>query len=147
MLISEKGLRAPKKICDRARRGVTVFRSIVFWSMILFCFAGCRQAPPPKSDRGEARTILEKALSAWSAGESAAKMRAADPPIYTAEELWESGRELVEYSILDEGQFVGSNVCFQVSLKVKSENGQTQTKTMKYLVTSTPAQTIARLDQ
>lgn len=105
---------------------------------------GCQSSAV--SDPAGAREVLQTALKTWQEGKTTAEMRSINPPVYVAEDLWENGNSLVEFSIDAADQMIGENVCFEVSLKTKSPSGQLQTKKLKYLVTTTPALTIARLD-
>lgn len=90
--------------------------------------------------------MLEDSLRAWKDGKTPGDLRNVDPPIYFSEELWESGAELVEFSIVDQGAHIGTNVCFEVLVKTKLTTGKQQTQSLNYVITTQPAQTIARLD-
>lgn len=116
-------------------------------SLALLFLVGCQFSTVAESDPLAARKILQSALQEWSAGRTTADLRSASPPVYVAEDLWESGNSLVEFSLDANDQMIGGNVCIDVSLKTKSPSGQIQNKKLRYLVTTTPAHTIARLDQ
>ena len=120
--------------------------TIALVALLLIGTLGCSPGKLPVSDISQARTMLEDSLRSWKNGKTPGDLRNADPPIYFSEELWENGSELVEYSIADQGSHIGANVRFEVLLKTKLTSGKQQTQTVKYVITTQPAQTVARLD-
>jgi hypothetical protein len=67
--------------------------------------------------------------------------------VYVAEELWLSGSQLTDYQLTSPGEVFGSNIRFKVKLKCSDSKGGTTDRQLKYLVTTTPACTIAREDR
>ena len=72
---------------------------------------------------------------------------AGKPPIYEADDLWNQGVELTDYTIASDGELYGSNVRLQVKLNGLRKDGETIAQQVKYLVTTTPALTISREDR
>jgi hypothetical protein len=115
--------------------------------LVLVTCIACRgpQAGPTGID--EARSILEDSLKKWSEGKSLADMRSLQPPIYVAEDLWLRGDQLTQFSIKSAGQLVGTNVRFEVEVRTRPSNGGAETtRSLKYLIASSPAISIARED-
>ena len=108
--------------------------------------SGCGEAPIPVSDVEHATRLLNETLSAWKAGESVAAQRAKNPPIYVAEELWLERLPLASYRIHGSGQLVGTNVRFHVTLGLEDRKGKVTERDLYYLLTTSPAYTMARDD-
>ncbi|MGV3484453.1 MAG: hypothetical protein ACO1RT_08545 [Planctomycetaceae bacterium] len=108
---------------------------------------GCGPPAVPISDVDAARELLDSSLAAWKSGRSVEQMRQQAPPVYVAEELWSQGLQLSDYSIDGNGELYGSNVRLHATLKVAGKGGETKDAKVKYLVTTTPALTIAREDR
>ena len=130
-----------RSICDQA------IRLLPFLLLTLVSAIGCRQPSVPLSDAAEAETVLTTALDSWASGATVASMRTLEKPIFIAEDLWTEGHKLVSYEILPTSQIIGKNICFETRLQTQNDSGKVKTSEIKYLVTSTPARTIARLDQ
>lgn len=109
--------------------------------------SGCHTYPAPVSDKASGKQLLEAALSDWKAGITLQQMKQRTPPVYVAEELWMNGFKLNDFVIDDEGELYGSNVRLRATLTGVDKSGRTLEKQFTYLVTTTPALTIARDDR
>lgn len=69
------------------------------------------------------------------------------PPVYVVEDLWTPSFQLLEYTIDSDGELYGSNVRLPVTLTGHGKNRETIRRQVKYLVTTTPALTVAREDR
>ncbi len=114
--------------------------------LLLTSLIGCGPNAAPMSDKDAAKQLLDVTFQAWKSGQSVADMRAQSPPVYVAEELWNNGFKLTDFKVRGEAEMYGSNVRFQVALVGIGKNGEAINKPMEYLVTTVPAQTIARVD-
>lgn len=108
---------------------------------------GCAQSGVAVSDVGAATELLETTFQSWKSGQSVESLRSGSPPIYIAEEMWDQGFLLSDFAIDGVGELYGSNVRFLVTLTGKDKGGAEVSRQVKYLVTTTPALTIARADR
>lgn len=128
-----------------------VFRQSIlataFIATTMLMSIGCGPAAVPMSDPDAAKELLGSSLEAWKTGKSVADMRQLTPPVYVAEELWISGFKLQDFLIQGEGEMYGPNVRLNVTLTGSNKGGAVGKKELQYLVTTTPACTIARVDR
>lgn len=124
-------------------------RSFLVGSLLLFALSmlGCGPRSMPVSDVDKATVLMTKTLDAWKAGETLDEQRKQSPPVYVADELWLNGAQLKEYSLNGPGEVFGTNVRFKVKLKLIDSKGAGKERELKYLVSTTPANTIAREDR
>ena len=108
--------------------------------LIVSLLVGCSSAPP-QSDAVTARSVLESCLDAWKAGESAKSLQNQDPPIYIVEDQWNDQTKLLNFKIADSEELSGASVRFDVEL-----NYSRKKETVRYVVTTSPALTVARLE-
>lgn len=108
---------------------------------------GCGPRTVPASDVEQATALITQTLNEWKTGATVDAQRVKSPPIYVAEDLWQNGAELRDYKLTGPGQVFGTNVRFQVTLQCTDSAGTTKDRNVKYLVTTTPQQTIAREDR
>lgn len=101
----------------------------------------------PASDIDAAKTLLANSLEQWRSGKSFNDLSSSDPPIFFQDETFRQGAKLREFRILSSGEMYVTNVKFEVELQFAASDGQDgrQSK-IEYLVTTVPAQTIARLE-
>jgi hypothetical protein len=106
--------------------------------------SGC-SAPTaaPVSDREQAKTLVQDLMSQWKSGTKWDQLSQQLPPVYVTEDLWRNDAKLVDYSIDDEGM-LGSNVRFTMTIQCMGKDGKMTSKTLRYLVTTTPALTFSR---
>jgi hypothetical protein len=113
----------------------------------LCTLAGCQPTRAPTSDVEEATQLLVQTLDAWKAGKTLPELREPPQSVYVAEELWLQGKPLQDYEVLGPGELFGSNVRFHVALRGVGDGAGKGERQVKYLVTTTPARTIAREDR
>ena len=115
---------------------------LVFFGLITAI--GCGPAKVPISDSQQARSLAEKLLEQWKSGVKIAELPKQSPPVYVSEDLWKKEAKLTEFKFLNEGDMLGPNVRFKVSLKCKGKDGKVTERSFNYLVTTTPALTFFR---
>jgi len=116
---------------------------LLFFTLV----AGCGRTGPAISDVAAATELLQASFESWKSGGTVASLRQASPPVYVAEEMWDDGFVLSDFTIDGNGEMYGTNVRFSVTLNGKDKRGSTVSRQLKYLVTTTPALTIARADR
>ena len=124
-------------ISDLNRRG---FASIALAMLLV----GCSPTTAPMSDAAKAKELLQKMLGEWQSGTKLGEIKKLSPPVYITEDLWRNGAILDEFSLADDSEVLGSNIRIQVKLKCSSKNGKVVERSVRYLVTTQPALTIAR---
>ena len=105
------------------------------------CSGGNTAAP---LDSPKAREALTTTLDAWKKGEGITALTAATPPIVAQDMDWLAGAKLLDYRVKGEGTPMDSNLRVPVQLTLKSRDGKDVTKTVTYLVTTSPAVTVFR---
>ena len=108
--------------------------------VILTLLTGC-SSEPPRSDAIVAKSVLESCLTAWKEGASNDSLQKREPPIFVVEDQWTDQAKLLDFSIADRSEFSGSSIRFDVELVFPSKK-----ETVRYVVTTSPALTVARLD-
>lgn len=106
--------------------------------------SGCGPEKVPVSDSQQARSLAVKLLDQWKSGVKSAELPQQSPPIYVSENLWAKGAKLQEYEIVGDGEMLGPNVRFKISLKYSENDGKVSERAFNYLVTTTPALTFFR---
>lgn len=110
--------------------------------------AGCGYRPiVAVSDVAQATDLVQRTFSAWQAGVPVAELRGERPPVYVSEDWWQAGFELDQFQIEGEGELVGTNVRVTVTLEGTHPKLGKRKVTQAFLVTTTPALTIAREDR
>ena len=106
------------------------------------CSEGAYQAAP--LDASKAKLALTTTLDAWKKGEDPSALKNTSLAI-TAQDLdWIGGATLVSYEVKGEGTPVDSNLRVPVQLSLKSKDGKDVTKSVHYLVSTSPAVTVFR---
>ncbi len=117
---------------------------IVFAFFGLVCATGCGPSKVPLSDSQQARELAEKLLGQWKSGVTIEELSRQSPPIYASEDLWKMGAKLTDYHFVGDGEMLGPNVRFKISLKCSGKDGKVTERSFNYLVTTTPALTFSR---
>jgi hypothetical protein len=116
-------------------------------AIVLSQFAGCSSAPSvANSDPTKAKEIATTILDAWKNGETMESLKQKTPPMFAVIDLWKDGSKLNSYEFVGDGEMVGPNVRFQVRFNCQDKAGKKVDKTIKYLVTTTPAITFIKED-
>ena len=114
---------------------------------VLLSVIGCSSAPSvSNSDPSKAKEIAKTILDAWKNGETMESLKQKSPPMFAMIDLWKDGCVLNSYEIIGEGEMLGPNVRFQVRFNCQDKSGKKVDKTIKYLVTTTPAITFIKED-
>lgn len=133
------------------RMAVTAGLRQPLWSycalLLVSAVVGCQSRTVPTSDLEQATKLITATLDDWRAGDSLGAQRDKSPPVYVAEELWLNGERLEGYELAGPGELFGTNVRFHVRLRCSRQSGPTRQREVNYLVTTTPACTIAREDR
>ncbi len=108
---------------------------------------GCfRTSAVEVSDANIASEVITNAFQQWQAGRTVEDMRNAQPPVYIAEDFWTRGYRLADFSVEKPGEPHGTNIRFGMKIRVIDLKGKETSRLLNYLVTTTPALTIARED-
>ena len=97
-----------------------------------------------------ARDALKTALDGWKKGETPSSFATASPPMIVQDFEWESGPELLDYQLVDDGKAYDANLRVQVKLKLAAGGGKAAAggkdseKTVWYLVGTSPKLTVFR---
>lgn len=102
---------------------------------------GCQDRTAAEPSLSDAERVFIDSLQAWQSGKSPADLRAGDPPVFVADDRWQSGKQLSSYKLLDGSRIVGSSV----HMKAELAFGRSK-EISKYVVTTAPAYTIAQAD-
>jgi len=95
-------------------------------------------------DTTKARDALKTTLDAWKSGADASTLKSNSPAIVAQDLEWLGGAKLVDYQIEGEGTPVDSNLRVSVKLTLKGRDGTEATKSVNYLVSTSPALTVFR---
>lgn len=118
----------------------------VFLGMSLLIVPGCGGQPAAPQgvddDAGEAVTVV---LDAWKEGMSFEDFRSSDPAFNVAEQDWQAGLTLKDYS-LAKAEPNGGNWRVSALITVVSAGKSEQQKRVSYDVTTEPAITVFRFD-
>jgi hypothetical protein len=120
---------------------------LTFSIAVIALIVGCQTYPAPVSDLAAGKQLLQSALSEWKSGTTWEQMKQRTPPVYVAEELWMDDFKLSDFVIDGEGELYGSNVRLRATLTGVDKSGRKAEHRLTYLVTTTPALTIARDDR
>lgn len=105
---------------------------------------GCSKSAPPMSDPAAAIRLVDAALKQWSEGSDWSELTRLAPPVYMSEDSWREGWKLRQFTIDESAVMVGTNVRVSVNLRCLDNNGKQRNMSIRYFVTTRPAQTIAR---
>jgi hypothetical protein len=112
----------------------------------LLSFApGCGGASPASpADTSEARSVLDRALTAWREGKPADSLKSEEPPLEASDHQWKNGLHLVKYEVQQHPLPSGSGQTFRVTLWLKDDHSR-QTKVItQYDVATTSPIRVAR---
>jgi hypothetical protein len=101
-------------------------------------------------DAPQAMDALKIALDAWKKGETSKSLASSSPPMTVQDFEWDTGANLVDYRLVDEGRADGPNLRIQVMLTTTAEpaKGQKQAKPAEkkasYVIGTSPRLTVFR---
>jgi hypothetical protein len=109
--------------------------------------SGCQRTPVLKvSDADAATQVITDTFQQWQSGRTVDDLRNAQPPVYVADDLWVRGYQLKDFSVEQPAETHGTNIRLRMKLWLVDLKGKESTHSINYLVTTTPAVTIARED-
>jgi len=126
---------------------ITVRANWFIVSLGLCWVLGCGPRNVPVSDGEQATQLLSETLQAWQSGATVEDQRQKTPPVYVAEEMWLGGTKLDRFEITQPAELFGTNVRLGVRLTCVDQRGSKREREVTYLVTTTPALTVAREDR
>ncbi len=106
------------------------------------CLGGGSQASPV--DAPQARQLLNTALEGWKKGDAPESLQKGSPPITVQDFDWMGGAKLENYQVDGEGKNFELNLHIPVKLTLKTKDGETVTKTVTYIVGTSPKATVFR---
>jgi hypothetical protein len=116
----------------RPSRRVAVLIAVVF---VVGCGVSERAAP---LDVGLAREALKTSLECWKKGDSAAALKSSSPSIVAQDPDWVAGTRLVAYELENDGKTETANLFIPVKLTLTMKNGKQTTKTVTYVIGTSP---------
>jgi hypothetical protein len=113
-------------------------------SLTLVAQLGCGRPDPAArmSDSAKAREVLVQALDGWKKGETLQAFQGANPAITVVERQWQAGAKLLDYEIAGDGQPVGFDIQFTVTLK--TQEGKRSSEKATYIVSTNPKLVVIR---
>ncbi len=130
----------------KSMRAVQVMMILVANTSILQA-TGCDRASAVKaSDANAATQVITDTFKQWQAGSTIDDLRDARPPVYVADDYWFRGYQLNAFSVEKPAETHGTNIRLRMKLRLVDTKGKESTHSINYLVTTTPAVTIARED-
>jgi hypothetical protein len=107
--------------------------------------SGCSSSPGSRPvDAVKARAALKTALDGWKRGDSPAALKDATPPIVVQDFDWMGGARLVDYRVEGEGKALEANLYVPVKLTLKPPQGKEVTKTVSYVIGTSPHVSVFR---
>jgi hypothetical protein len=115
-------------------------------ALLILALSGCSSSSAHAVDPLRAREALKTALEHWKQGDNPKSLKSAAQPMTVQDLEWEGGAQLVDYSIVDDGQTADANLRVKVKLTTRgAKAGSKNTeKTVTYLVTTSPSVTVFR---
>jgi hypothetical protein len=109
--------------------------------------SGCHRTTVVKvSDANAATQVITDTFQQWKSGSTVDDLRNAQPPVYVADDSWVRGYQLKDFSVEKPAETHGTNIRLRMKLRLVDLKGKESTHSINYLVTTTPAVTIARED-
>jgi hypothetical protein len=116
--------------------------AITINAFLLSLGAGCGDSPASPADTSEARTVLDRALSAWRDGKPADSLKSEEPPLVASDHQWKNGLHLVKYEVQKDQLPTGTGQSFRVTLWLKDDRAK-QTKVItQYDVSTSPLRVV-----
>ena len=118
------------------------WRSSLAWPAGLIftaCLAGCgvRQRAAPL-DVELARDVLKTSLKTWKKGDSPDTLKNGLPSIIAQDPDWVTGARLVAYTLDGDDKRVAENLFVPAKLTLKLKNGKQVTKSVGYVIGTSP---------
>lgn len=121
------------------------FSAAICLTLLAAAASGCgHRISAAPLDSSKARDALKTTLEAWKSGADASSLKSNSPSIVAQDLDWLGGAKLVGYQIEGEGTPVDSNLRVPVKLTLTGKDGTEATKTVNYLVGTSPALTVFR---
>jgi hypothetical protein len=112
-------------------------------AFLLSIAPGCGgDSPASPADTGEARKVLDRALSAWRDGKPADALKSEEPPLEAADHQWKSGLHLVKYEVQSDRLPAGTGQSFRVTLWLKDDRAKQTKMNTQYDVTTSPPRVV-----
>jgi hypothetical protein len=92
----------------------------------------------------QAGPALKTALDAWRSGSSQKDLESQNPSILMNEDDWREGKRLMNYKMEEGGTMYGRQVVWWVQISLQNKTGETEDRTAKYVIDTTPRLVIAR---
>jgi hypothetical protein len=116
------------------------FAGLAAGVLILSVTSGCRDnSAAGAADTNQARSALDRALSAWRDGKTADALKSEEPPLEASDHQWKNGLHLVRYEVQQDPLPSGSGQSFRVTLWLKDDHSrQTKVNTQYDVATTSP---------
>lgn len=123
-------------------------RTVALWLVAALCAAapgcgeGLQTADPVDADR--ARETLRTVLETWKNGDAPESLKERSPSIVVQDMDWIGGTRLLNYEIVDSGRAVDANLLCKVKLTLSGPQNRATSKTVTYIVGTSPVLTVFR---
>lgn len=126
-----------------ARRALlTTYGSVAVAGLL---FSGCfGQERAAAVDPGRARRALQTALESWKKGDTIEQLRSNSPSIVAQDFDWMAGARLVDYEVTGDGKDDDANLRIPVKLSLRTAQGKDLSKSVSYVVGTSPVLTVFR---
>ena len=107
---------------------------------------GCGGRLPEAADAERAREVLRTGLDSWKNGETIDSLPKRSPPIYFKDSDWKKGWQLKSYRTTLDDEPHGQQRRMYVHLTLQNPQGKSAAKEVQYLVDTSPAQVVVRVE-
>lgn len=129
-----------------SRLGITPLNPV--WIAILalgLLLPGCgRSGNPHPVNPVKARELLQTALEAWKAGKKPEDLAQGASSTTVQDFDWMQGKKLTDYQINPQDAETGANLTCQVTLHLQDAEGNSEEKTVYYVVGTSPGYSVFR---
>lgn len=107
---------------------------------------GCGSRLPEAADAERAREVLRTGLESWKNGDTIESLPKRSPPIYFKDSDWKGGWQLKSYRTTLDDEPHGQQRRMYVHLTLQSRDGKATAKEVQYLVDTSPALVVVRME-
>src|SRR5687767_1129871 len=129
----------------RSSHAMRSFTLILFAAGNAFLL-GCGGRLPEAADADRARDVLRAGLDSWKNGETIDSLPKRSPPIYFRDSDWKNGWKLKSYRTTLDDEPYGQQRRMYVHLSLQNREGKSAAKEVQYLVDTSPAQVVVRVE-
>jgi hypothetical protein len=118
---------------------------LLLFAMSVPGLSGCGAKLPEAADAEGARQALRTGLDLWKSGETIDSLQKRSPPIYFKDSDWKAGWQLKNFRTTLDDEPYGQQRRLYVHLSLQ-KSGKATAKEVQYLVDTTPAIVVVRVE-